>query len=358
MTAAPPERTARLRTALGQLQLDGYLTAHPADIAHLTGSTCAAAAYVPAEGRPEPCLLAVSLTEHAGAVAPEGYALLPHGLGETCAAVLAGPLRRAAPGRLSTRALDPHLERLAREVAAQAEDGDLLERLRRRQGRDTAEREGLARARRIAEAGVRALWAEARPGVRECDLAASIEAAMRRARAEPIGSTRLASGPRSAHAHAGPSPRVLQAGDLGFVHVHPQWEGYGADVARPFQLGEPSAAQLRITETLQRLHQGVLDLLRPGLTGAEVYAQALAQLEADGMAAFFSHRLGHPLGGLRHPQLAPGEFEALEVGDILSVGPGLYVPGTAGARIEDNVEITVDGAVVLTAALPRWQRID
>ena len=358
MTPAPGDRTARLRAALAEAGYDGYLTQHGADIFHLTGSTgFPAVAYVPAAGRPEPCRLVVPLADRALAVAPSDYELLSQGMAETWEAVAGPGLRAAAPGRLTGRGLGAGLARLVAEVAGAADDGAFLERLRRGLGRDAAERQGLERARRIAEAGVRALWAEVRPGVRECDLAAIAEGAMRQAGADPIHTTRLGTGPRSAGANANPSLRMLQAGDMGFVDLHPEWEGYGGDITRPFQLGEQSAEQWRITDVLRRVQEAAIALLRPGLTGAEVYERVCALFAEEGLAQCFTHHVGHPLGGMSHPQLRPGEGDALVVGDIVTVEPGLYVPGIGGIRIEDNVEVTAGDPVVLTSDLPKWLQV-
>ncbi len=372
MSPAPPGRTARLRTALGQMGLDAYLSQRAADVTYLTGSWgFPAAVYVPAEQRDEPCLLVVPAADLPGAVAPGAYTLRAVALDEPWPAAIAAAMdaagRGMAPpaagpapvsvGRLAVSGLGGEVLGAARARARRVDESDLLDRLRRRWGRDTDEREGLARARRIALAGLRSLLGTTRAGLRECDLVGPVEEEMRRARAEGLSPSRFAAGPRSAHANPAPSARVLRAGDMGFAGVGPVWEGYASEITRAFHLGPPPPEALRLIDGLRRAREAAIALLQPGRTGGDVFRRVAALLEAEGLGGLLPHRLGAPLGGLLHPMLAPGEREALVVGDMLTVDPGLYVAGLGGVRIGDAVEVTASGPVVLSETVPGWTQI-
>ena len=119
---------------------------------------------------------------------------------------------------------------------------------------------------------------------------------------------------------------------------------------RTFLLGEPSAEQVRYYEAVRAAQQLGTDTLRPGLTCAESNALCLDVIRDAGLGQYLQHRQGHGIGVSMHepPWLEDGDPTVLREGFVVSNEPGLYIPGHAGYRISDSMQITADGAVPFT----------
>jgi Xaa-Pro aminopeptidase len=194
-------------------------------------------------------------------------------------------------------------------------------------------------------------------GRTEREVAFALEMAMRRRGADGVSFDAIvASAEHGALPHATPRdvqiPRdVLVTIDWGARH-----EGYCSDCTRTFATGEAIGDEARaVYELVQRAQQAALDAVRPGPTGKELDALAREIIEAAGHAEHFGHGLGHGVGLAVHegPRLARrGGDAALEAGNVVTVEPGVYVPGELGVRIEDLVVVTRDGHDVLSS-LPK-----
>jgi Xaa-Pro aminopeptidase len=194
-------------------------------------------------------------------------------------------------------------------------------------------------------------------GRTEREVAFALEMAMRRRGADGVSfDSIVASAEHGALPHATPRdvqiPRdVLVTIDWGARH-----EGYCSDCTRTFATGEAIGDEARaVYELGQRAQQAALDAVRPGPTGKELDAVARELIEAAGHAEHFGHGLGHGVGLAVHegPRLSRrGGDAALEAGNVVTVEPGVYVPGELGVRIEDLVVVTRDGHDVLST-LPK-----
>ncbi len=128
------------------------------------------------------------------------------------------------------------------------------------------------------------------------------------------------------------------------------WEGYRADTTRTIVLGEPDARQREFHRLVLEAHDAGIAAVRAGVTAGEVDEAARSVLREAGLGERFIHRLGHGLGLEPHeaPSLDPGGDTILEAGMVVTIEPGVYIPGWGGIRIEDDVVVELNGCRVLT----------
>jgi Xaa-Pro aminopeptidase len=185
------------------------------------------------------------------------------------------------------------------------------------------------------------------PGRTEADVAADIAEAIVAEGHSEVAFVIVGSGPHGADPHHECSDRELRAGDVVVVDIGgPYAPGYNSDSTRTYSIGEPDAEVARRYTVLQRAQQAAVDAVRPGVTAEQIDAAARDVLAAEGLAEAFVHRTGHGIGLSVHeePYIVAGNGLPLEAGMAFSVEPGIYFPGQWGARIEDIVIVTSDGA--------------
>lgn len=185
------------------------------------------------------------------------------------------------------------------------------------------------------------------PGRTEADVAADIAEAIVAEGHSEVAFIIVGSGPHGADPHHECSDRELRVGDIVVVDIGGPYEpGYNSDCTRTYSVGEPDPDVVRRYAVLQRAQRAAVDAVRPGVTAEQVDAAAREVLAADGLAEAFVHRTGHGIGLSVHeePYIVAGNDLPLEPGMAFSVEPGIYFPGQWGARIEDIVIVTDDGA--------------
>ncbi|BBY20117.1 M24 family metallopeptidase [Mycobacterium stomatepiae] len=186
------------------------------------------------------------------------------------------------------------------------------------------------------------------PGRTEADVAADIAEAIVAEGHSDVSFIIVGSGPHGADPHHSYSDRELQAGDIVVVDIGGAYEpGYHSDSTRTYSLGEPSSEVAQQYSLLQQAQQAALEAVRPGVTAEQVDAAARDVLAEAGLAEYFVHRTGHGIGLSVHeePYIVSGNDLPLTAGMAFSVEPGIYFPGRWGARIEDIVVVTEDGAL-------------
>jgi len=185
-----------------------------------------------------------------------------------------------------------------------------------------------------------------RPGRTEREVAADIAAAIvaeGHARADFVI---VGSGPNAARPHHEPSGRVLAAGDTVVVDIGGTMpSGYCSDCTRTYAIGSPPPEVAAYYRVLHEAQEAACAAVRPGVSAESVDAAAREPIAAAGYGEYFVHRTGHGIGLETHeePYIVSGNTEALVPGMAFSVEPGIY-PGPNGARIEDIVVCTPDGA--------------
>ena len=197
-------------------------------------------------------------------------------------------------------------------------------------------------AAEVAGVGMRAALASIRPGIRELDVAAEMEYAMRKAGATGTGvPTFVNSGERTLWLHGTATERVIQPGELVVLDVVPRCQGYLSNLARTAVVGEPTADQQRLFDAYVAAQQAAIAAIRPGAKMADIDAAAQAQLAARGLAEYHVPGISHGLGLRFEETPAPtihfkhGSF-VLREGMVVTAGhPVLAAPGIGGVRVED-----------------------
>src|SRR5262245_33003140 len=223
---------------------------------------------------------------------------------------------------------------------------DVLRRLR--MIKDAAEIDALRKAGAAIDRVHARLPEFLMPGRTEADVAADIAEAIVAEGHSGVAFIIVGSGPHGADPHHECSDRELRAGDIVVVDIGGPYEpGYNSDSTRTYSIGEPAPEIARRYSVLQRAQQAAVEAVRPGVTAEQVDAAAREVLAADGLAEAFVHRTGHGIGLSVHeePYIVAGNDLRLEEGMAFSVEPGIYFPGQWGARIEDIVIVTADGAL-------------
>ncbi len=210
-------------------------------------------------------------------------------------------------------------------------------------------------ATRITDDTVNQVPRLARVGVTEGEVAWELEKFMRDAGADRPGfDIIVASGPNSALPHHRPGDRQLQAGDIIVVDLGAEVRGYRSDMTRSFYMGETADDKFwEIFNTVLHAEVTAIEGIRAGVDGKYVDALARDIIKDAGYGDYFGHGTGHSLGLEIHeyPRFsAQSEKDIMPAGAIMTVEPGIYLPGYGGVRIEDLVLVTDDGAEYLSFA--------
>jgi Xaa-Pro aminopeptidase len=189
------------------------------------------------------------------------------------------------------------------------------------------------------------------PDMSEMDLAAEIEYRMRRGyKARAAFDTIVAYGPNSAIPHAIPTDRVPGEGDSIKIDLGAKLHGYCSDMTRTIFWGRPSEEMKKVYGIVLEAQLSAIDAVRSGVKAKDVDLAARSIIERAGYGGMFVHPTGHGIGRAVHegPSIWKKEDTVLETGMVITIEPGIYIPGLGGVRIEDTVLVRDDGAEVLT----------
>ena len=217
--------------------------------------------------------------------------------------------------------------------------------------KDKEEIQRIREACNLSSIGMQVAFEIIRPGLKEKQVAAEIEYAMRKKGSDGTSfDTIIASGAASAFPHGSCSDRTIREGDLVVVDLGATYNLYRSDMTRTFTAGKPSEKQNKIYETVKLAHQKAFQTIKPNIPVKEVDAAARQTIEAGGYGEFFVHNLGHGVGLEIHeaPTVSPDSKDILSTGNVITDEPGIYLPGYGGIRIEDTVLVTRDGVEKLT----------
>lgn len=219
-----------------------------------------------------------------------------------------------------------------------------------------AEIDCICRAQRIAEQAFQHILGFIRPGVTELEIAAELEYQMKRAGStDPSFQTIAVSGERSSMPHGVPGERVIRSGDFVTMDFGAMWQGYHSDMTRTVAVGAVTDEMKQVYETVLSANLAALEAVLEGVSNAAVDLAARDIIEAAGYGKEFSHSTGHGVGLQIHeaPTVSYKNESPLRAGQVITIEPGIYLPGKFGVRIEDMAVVTKNGCNNLTNAEKR-----
>ena len=222
-----------------------------------------------------------------------------------------------------------------------------------RQIKTPAEIVTMRKAAAITSEAFEAVLPKVRPGVTESELRLELEYCMYRLGAEALAfNTIIASGENGSLPHAVPGSRKLQKGDMITMDFGAKVGGYCSDMTRTVALGEPSAEMKKVYNTVFRAQAMCEAALAAGKNCYDIDRLARDYIDSQGYAGRFGHGLGHCVGIDIHedPRLSPACHDTLKAGMVITVEPGVYIPGLGGVRIENTCLVKENGSEPLTTA--------
>lgn len=225
-----------------------------------------------------------------------------------------------------------------------------------REVKDAEERAILGRAIALTDRAFEEISGQLRPGQTEREVAWAIERRLRELGAQGMAfGPVVAAGLNAAVPHHEPGDDAIRPGEPIWIDLGARVDGYCGDLTRSFCLEHATPEYLETWNRVLAAERAALRGIRPGMTGREVDALARDVLEAPESEYAFGHGLGHGVGLQIHegPWLLPTIDAAVPEGSVVTIEPGLYRPGWGGIRLEDSVQVTNQGAVVLSKA-PKW----
>jgi Xaa-Pro aminopeptidase len=217
--------------------------------------------------------------------------------------------------------------------------------------KDKKEIEWIRMAARLSARALDSTLQLVRPGIREQDLALELDYRLRKEGSETLSfDTIVASGKNSALPHAKPTSRRLLNGDFVVIDYGAVYKGYHSDETCTFALGRISEKQKDVYETVKEAHDQALNAVRAGVSCKSIDKIARDCISQAGYGINFSHSTGHGTGLSIHeaPRISAVSNARLEEGMVITIEPGIYLPGQWGVRIEDLVLVRNKGYEVLT----------
>jgi Xaa-Pro aminopeptidase len=221
--------------------------------------------------------------------------------------------------------------------------GGLVERLRR--VKDEQELEAIAAAAAMADEVYGWSLEQGLAGRSEREVARAAEARIRELGGEPSFPPIIAAGPNGALPHAEPGERRIGSGELVVFDMGAQVDGYSSDCTRTFAAGEPGETAREVYELVREAQAAGLGAVAAGEEARAVDQVPRELIVGAGHGDRFGHGLGHGVGLEVHeaPRLSARSEETLQAGDVVTIEPGVYLPGELGVRIEDLVVVTEGG---------------
>jgi Xaa-Pro aminopeptidase len=219
--------------------------------------------------------------------------------------------------------------------------------------KESEETERIAAAAAIADRGFEHVCGIIAPGMTEAEIALEIEFFMRRNGSEEMPFAPIvASGPNASRPHAIPGKRRIETGEMIILDFGAKVGGYCSDMTRTVAVGTASDEQRRLYGAVLEANEAGLAAVRAGIPCVDVDLAAREVLVRHGLGDRFTHGVGHGVGLDIHemPTVGPRSTQSLRADSVITIEPGVYVPGVAGVRIEDLVVVEESGHRCLTRA--------
>lgn len=211
----------------------------------------------------------------------------------------------------------------------------------------------IKKAQSIAEEAFEHILTFIKPGVTEKQIALELDFYMLSHGAEAISFETIAvTGAKTSMPHGVPDDTVVKNGDFITMDFGAVYKGYHSDMTRTVAVGHASAEQRKIYEIVLEAQKKALSVLKCGVSCREADAVARDVIETAGYGEYFGHGTGHGVGIEIHeaPNLSPRSESVLKLGNVVTIEPGIYIPGKFGVRIEDMARIGRKGCENLTKA--------
>lgn len=345
-------RVRTLKTSLKKEKLDGYVIADEINILYFTCFSGATRLLVPREGENILYVYGVNY-EDAKATARNCRVELVK-RGEEADKKVADVVKNLEFSRVGFDALSASTYmKLAKSLKGVKlkDKSNMVWKLR--MIKDETELNYMRRAAALTSEGMKAAIQTVKAGLREFEVAAEIEYAMRRRGSGGVAfDTAVASGVRSAYPHGGCTDRKIRKGDFVVLDIGARYQNYRSDLTRTLTVGEPSSKQQRVYRVVKEAQEKAFQNVRAGVKACNVDTVARELIENEGYGEYFVHSLGHGVGLEIHesPTLGPESKDKLRAGNVVTVEPGIYIVDFGGVRIEDTVLVRKGRAEKLTDA--------
>lgn len=217
--------------------------------------------------------------------------------------------------------------------------------------KDAQELEYIRRAQEIAENAFDQILKFIKVGVTEREIALELDRLMLEGGAEALSFETIAlSGENTSMPHGVPSDRKVRSGDFVLMDFGAVFNGYHSDMTRTVCVGQPTGEMKDVYNIVLNAQVAALNAARAGMTGQALDRISRSIIEDAGYGDNFGHSLGHGVGMEIHekPNASPNYNQSLQKGAVVTVEPGIYIPGKFGVRIEDFVILTENGCINLT----------
>lgn len=246
-----------------------------------------------------------------------------------------------------------------RSIAAQLPcmHGDIR---RMRAVKDAEEIALMKHAQSITDAAFAHMLEFIKPGMTEKQIRTELETFMFMNGADSLAfDSIVASGPNTANPHAVPSDRVVQKGDFVLMDYGAGYRDYRSDMTRTVVLGEPTDEQHALYDLVQHTHEECVRAIHAGVDGHDIHMLSVKIITEAGYGDYYGHGLGHGVGIDIHELPNFGRASNIvEAGSVITVEPGVYLPGVGGVRLEDYGLVTEDGFEPFTQSPHELQIID
>lgn len=214
-----------------------------------------------------------------------------------------------------------------------------------------AQVECIKTAQRIAEMAFEHILTYIKPGVSERELSLELDYFMLKNKAEALSFETIAvSGKNTSLPHGVPSDKKIEVGDFVTIDFGAVYNGYHSDMTRTVAVGRVSPRQEQIYNTVLQAQLCGIEAVKSGVPCVNIDKVTREVIDKAGFAQYFRHSTGHGVGIEIHeyPNFSPKSTEILQVGNVMTVEPGIYIPDEFGVRIEDMVFVTENGCENLT----------
>ncbi|MFZ3072142.1 MAG: Xaa-Pro peptidase family protein [Thermodesulfobacteriota bacterium] len=221
----------------------------------------------------------------------------------------------------------------------------------RRAIKDSSEIEAIKKAVSFADAGFRIAETKSIIGMTEKELALDMEQGVKKKGADGLSfDIIVASGKRSALPHGAPSDKRIRKGEFLTIDMGASFKGYKSDETRTYVTGPPTRRQKEIYGVVKAAHDSAIEAVGDGVLAKDIDRAARDVIKKAGYGKYFGHGTGHGVGMDAHerPNISRLSKDELAAGMVITIEPGIYIPGFGGVRIESMVLVKKDGREILT----------